>query len=110
MVIFVVLPGFLAIAAVVGVVSAVGRVHDWFSASFSWTGVENQSSVECGFDATSTSISAEKIVKAVILVVTFEIELLLLGFLFFSSVNAISLSFFVLITAFGFLEIALIGK
>ena len=104
------MPGFLAIAAVIGIVSAVGKLHDWFSASFSWVGVETHSPVECGFDASVTSISAEKILKAVILVITFEIELILLGFLFFSSAYAISLSFLILFAAFGFLEIAFIGK
>ena len=107
---FVLLPGFLAIAAVIGIVSAVGKLHDWFSASFSWVGVENHSPVECGFDVSSTSISAEKNLKAIILVVTFEIELLLLGFLLFSSAYAIYFGVFILFAAFGFLEIALLGK
>lgn len=110
-----------ALSLVVVSLLAIHRLLDWTITSSGLTLSDNSTiaAVECGFDASAgsgnlNSALFSKPLELVMLLVTFEAELLLVvGCLLVSAMNSAgSLDFAVLALLFGFsiVEIALIGK
>ena len=102
----VLIPPIVGIFLSAAFLSTVFRILDWNTMSNATAA--SLSPIECGFDATSTVVGGDRMVVAFVLISCFEVELLVLSFLFVSTLWSVLLV--VILVLFGLLELNAIGR